>query len=292
MAATVRPRLTIPIAHGRLVYRRRPLVMGILNITPDSFSDAGLYVDPDSAVQRGLQMEAEGAGLLDVGGESTRPGSLPVSLDEELRRVVPVIRRLAATVAIPISIDTSKAEVARQAIDAGASIVNDVSALRADSRMAGVVAQSQATVILMHMRGTPRMMQQAPRYRDVVAEVIRFLKDSARRALAAGIRAERILVDPGLGFGKTLRHNLELLRELKRLCALGYPVVLGPSRKSFIGSTLHVDVQERLAGTLACVAHAHRCGVHIVRVHDVQPAVQLVRMLEAIDAAGPARREH
>lgn len=266
--------------------RRCVLVMGVLNVTPDSFSDGGLYADPEHAVERGIQMAAQGADWLDVGGESTRPGAMTVSLDEELRRTIPVITRLARAVRIPLSIDTSKAEVARQALKAGAVIVNDVSALQHDPRMASVVSCHRARVILMHMRGTPRTMQRAPRYRDVVDDVAGFLAQAAARAEAAGIARHRILIDPGLGFGKTLRHNLLLMRHLDRCVSMGYPVVIGPSRKSFIGAVLHADVPQRLAGTLACVAVAQRCGAHVVRVHDVESAVQMLRMLDAIEQAG------
>jgi len=261
----------------------------VLNVTPDSFSDGGSFLSPSAAVRRGVQMAREGADLIDVGGESTRPGAVGVSLKEELRRVLPVIRRLREAVRVPLSIDTSKAEVARQAIEAGAAVVNDVTALRHDREMAAAVAESRAAVILMHMRGTPRTMQRRPRYHDVVDEVEAFLIAAAERAQGAGIERSRILVDPGLGFGKTVGHNLALLRALPRLIRLGFPVVVGPSRKSFIGKTLGAEVGERLAGTLACVAFAHRCGARVVRVHDVQPAVHLLKMLEAIDHA--ARRE-
>jgi len=263
--------------------------MGVLNITPDSFSDGGVFLDPDAAVARGNEMAKEGADLIDIGGESTRPGSTGVSLEEELRRVIPVVRRLAHTVRIPLSIDTSKAEVASQALEEGASIVNDVTALRNDPAMASVVARRHAKVILMHMRGTPQTMQQRPRYRDVVREVAAFLDDAARRAIAAGIARTRILLDPGLGFGKTLEHNLELLRGLPELISLGFPVVIGPSRKSFMSRVIDAQVHERLPGTLACLAQGVRCGVQIVRVHDVRPAVQFIRMLRAIDET-PAKR--
>ncbi|MBI4342642.1 MAG: dihydropteroate synthase [Candidatus Omnitrophica bacterium] len=282
-------RLTIPCGRTRLVCRGRPLVMGILNVTPDSFSDGGHYADPEAALMRAIRMEAEGADLIDVGGESTRPGSAGVPAAEELRRVMPVIERLARTLRIPVSVDTAKAEVAERAFEAGASILNDVTALRHDPRMAGVAARAKAAVILMHMRGTPRTMQRAPRYRDVVEEVAGFLQEAALRAQVQGIARNRLLIDPGLGFGKTVTHNLELMRSLDRFVALGMPVVAGPSRKSFIGKVLEADVPDRLVGTLACVAQAQRCGVHIVRVHDVGPAVQLIHMLEAIEASHAAR---
>ena len=259
------------------------LVMGILNVTPDSFSDGGRFFDPAAAVTQGIRLVEEGADYLDVGGESTRPGSEPVSLEEELRRVIPVIRRLAQAVRTPLSVDTSKAEVARQAIEAGAALVNDVTALRGDPDMAGVLARSDASVILMHMPGTPRTMQRQPRYRHVVTDVRRFLQDAVHRAEKAGIARRRILIDPGLGFGKTVAHNLALLRGLPELVRLGFPVVIGPSRKTFIGTTLDVGIEDRLVGTLACVASAHQAGASMVRVHDVKPAVQLLRMLRAID---------
>lgn len=232
---------------------------------------------------RGIQMAAEGADLIDIGGESTRPGARRVPLQEELDRVVPVVARLAKAVDVPLSIDTSKAEVARQALAAGASIINDVTALRGDPLMASVVAQARASVILMHMQGTPLTMQRRPRYHDVVVEVLAFLRSAARRAEEAGIERRRILIDPGLGFGKTVTHNLQLMAALDRFTASGYPVVIGPSRKSFIAKTLNDEAGDRLAGTLACVAAAQRAGVHLVRVHDVRPAVQLIRILEAIE---------
>jgi len=263
--------------------------MGILNVTPDSFSDGGRYLDPDMAFRRGVQIVAEGADVLDVGGESTRPGSRGVSLQEELRRTIPVIRRLTKEVRVPISIDTAKAEVALRAIDAGASMVNDVTALRGDPAMASVVARHKAAVILMHMRGEPRTMQRRPRYHDVVADVASFLAAAAVRAQEAGVDPGRILVDPGLGFGKTVSHNLTLTRCLDRFVALGFPVMIGPSRKSFIGKTLNVEVDDRLAGTLACVAMAWWHGVHLVRVHDVKASIQCLQMLEAIRGAHASR---
>lgn len=293
-----RDREPFPCGRRRVNFHTRPLVMGILNVTPDSFSDGGRSLHADAAVRRAGQLAAEGADLIDVGGESTRPGSQPVPVEEELRRVVPVIRMLAGRVRVPVSVDTSKAEVASQALDAGASMVNDVTALRGDPRMASVIARARVPVILMHMRGTPRTMQRAPRYHDVVADVNAFLVDAMHRAEAAGIARERILLDPGLGFGKTVAHNLLLLRHLDELVALGRPVVVGPSRKSFIGRVLVAPParrvparsDERLSGTLACVAMAAEQGAHVVRVHDVKATVQFLTMWRAIhDAAG---REH
>ncbi len=259
--------------------------MGILNITPDSFSDGGLFLNPDQAIRQARRMVEDGAGAIDVGGESTRPGSAPVPLEEELRRVIPVVRALTTRFKIPISIDTSKAEVARQALAAGASIVNDVTALRADAQMGRVIAQARAAVILMHMRGTPQTMQRAPRYHDLIEDVRAFLAEAIRRAQTAGIQPNRIWIDPGLGFGKTVRHNLLLLRHLDALVALGNPVVIGPSRKSFIGRVLVAEVSQRLNGTLACVAYAMRQGAAMVRVHDVKPTVEFIRMWNAIEDA-------
>ena len=288
------PLRIIPCAHQTsLRYRGAPLVMGVLNVTPDSFSDGGAYVNPDAAVERGLQMVEEGADLIDVGGESTRPGAWAVPLDEELRRVVPVVKRLSKVVSVPISVDTSKADVALRALDAGASIINDVTALQADAQMARVVVRSKAAVILMHMRGTPRTMQDHPRYHNVVEEVRAFLQSAAARAESAGISSSQILLDPGLGFGKTFTHNLTLMRQLDQFVSLGNAIVIGPSRKSFIGATLDVPLEDRLVGTLACIASAYHRGVHLVRVHDVRPTVQLIHMLDAIEPAPHAtRREH
>ncbi|MBI3321228.1 MAG: dihydropteroate synthase [Candidatus Omnitrophica bacterium] len=274
---------TIPCAGRQVRYAGRPLVMGVLNVTPDSFSDGGAYEDSPRAIRRALEMVEEGADAIDVGGESTRPGAREVSLDEELRRVLPVIERLAEAIRVPISIDTSKAEVARRALEAGADIVNDVTALRGDPRMLEVVAQHNAAVILMHMRGVPRTMQRRPRYHHVVEEVATFLTDAAERTERAGVAHSSILIDPGLGFGKTVAHNLTLMKALPEFVGLGFPVVIGPSRKSFLGETLQADLADRVWGTLGCVAYAHRCGVHVVRVHDVRPAVHLLRMLEAIE---------
>ncbi len=256
--------------------------MGILNVTPDSFSDGGRFFDQDAAVERGVEMAAQGAAIIDIGGESTRPWAVGVSAAEELRRVLPVVKRLAHRVRVPISVDTSKAPVAEAALDAGAMIINDISALRTDPAMASVVASHEATVILMHMAGTPATMQQRPRYRHVTQDVCRFLRGAVERAEAGGITHKRIWLDPGLGFGKTVRHNLQLLRELELIVALGYPVVLGPSRKFFIGETVEAPIDDRLAGTLACVEQAQRCRVHVVRVHDVPQTVQFLRMCEAI----------
>lgn len=266
--------------------------MAVLNVTPDSFSDGGRHLDPGLARARAEALAAEGADVIDIGGESTRPGAAPVPLDEELRRVIPVVRRVAKALRVPVSVDTSKAEVAQRALDAGARIINDVTALRGDPAMAAVAARTGTQIILMHMRGIPGTMQRRPRYRDVVRDVAAFLEEAARRAQAAGIARRRIWLDPGLGFGKTVSHNLALLGGLDRLAALGYPVVIGPSRKSFLGALLDADIGERLAGTLACVAAAWQRGARMVRVHDVRPAVELLTVLQAIEHGHAPRREH
>lgn len=259
-----------------------PLVMGVVNATPDSFSDGGLFLEKEKAIARGIALVEAGADLLDIGGESTRPGSTGVSAEEELSRVIPVIGALARRVAVPLSVDTSKALVASEALKAGASIINDVTALTGDGAMAAVAAKSRAAVILMHMQGSPKTMQRSPRYRDVADEVARYLIKQAKQAQDAGIPASRIWIDPGFGFGKGLEHNLALMRSLKTLVGLGFPVVIGPSRKSFIGKILNADIEERLSGTLACVAWAYQAGVRMVRVHDVKETVHLLKMLQAI----------
>lgn len=260
--------------------------MGILNVTPDSFSDGGRYLDPAVACARAQAMVAEGADLIDVGGESTRPGAAPVPPEEELRRILPVIQALAPVLSVPISVDTRKAVVARAALAAGASLVNDVTALKSDPAMADVVAEAGVPVILMHMQGTPETMQEAPRYTDVVAEVAAWLQEAAADARARGLAEEQLLIDPGIGFGKHPEHNLQLLRSLDRLVETGYPVVVGPSRKSVIGAVLEVGPDERLAGTAAAVAWAAAAGAAMVRVHDVRAMAQVVRMTAAIHRGG------
>jgi dihydropteroate synthase len=247
-------------------------VMGILNVTPDSFSDGGCFSDPARAVEHGLAMEREGASIIDVGGESTRPGAEPVPEREELARVVPVIEGLrAAGLRAAISTDTSKARVAAAALDAGADLVNDVSALRADPGMAELVAARGVPCVLMHMQGEPRTMQRDPRYADVVGEVRAFLEERLRAARAAGIAEERIWLDPGIGFGKTMEHNLTLLRELGTLAELGRPIVIGTSRKSFLGGITGRDFTGLAAATLATSVLAYERGARVFRVHDVAP---------------------
>jgi dihydropteroate synthase len=260
----------------------RTLVMGIVNVTPDSFSGDGLSLDAGAAVKLGTQQVEQGADILDVGGESTRPGSDPVPADEEIERVVPVIEGLAAQVEVPISVDTRKAEVARAALEAGAAIVNDVSA-GADPAMLELVRDSGAGLVLMHMRGEPKTMQEAPRYDDVVREVRDFLADRIGAAVAAGVARGQLCADPGIGFGKDLAHNLALLRDIGSFRDLRVPILVGPSRKRFIGQLTDArDPQDRVEGTAAAVAWCAVQGVEIVRVHDVGEMVKVVRVIDAI----------
>ena len=258
---------------GESLALRRPLLMGAINLTPDSFYAASRAISAEDAVRAGLKMEEDGADILDLGGESTRPGSDPVSEEEETRRVLPALSELALRVKIPISIDTSKAAVARRALEAGAAILNDVSALRADAKMPGV-ARRYRVVVLMHMLGRPKTMQEAPRYRDVVGEVLDFLQGRIAACQAAGGDVERVWIDPGIGFGKTAEHNLEILKRLEEFLALGRPLLLGASRKSFIGAALScseglLPPELRLEGSLAVACRAAAAGVHALRVHDV-----------------------
>jgi dihydropteroate synthase len=247
-------------------------IMGVVNVTPDSFSDGGLFLDTDDAVRHALELAAEGADILDVGGESTRPGAQPVAEDEERRRVVPVIERIVgARAPVQLSVDTSKPDVARAALDAGATYVNDVTAFRADPGMAGLVAERGVECCLMHMLGEPRTMQDDPRYGDVVSDVKGFLEERLAFAVAEGVPEERVMLDPGIGFGKTLEHNLELLRRLDEIVALGRPVVVGTSRKSFLGRITGREVGERLPGTIATNVLALERGASVFRVHDVAP---------------------
>jgi dihydropteroate synthase len=266
----------------RLVLGERTLLMGIVNVTPDSFSDGGRFDDAEAAVQQGLQLVADGADILDVGGESTRPGSDPVTADEERARVLPVIEKLSAEVDVPISVDTRKATVARAAVDAGASIVNDISA-GADPDMFDAVRGRSTGMVLMHMKGEPKTMQEDPTYDNVVAEVHEFLRERVESAVFAGIDADRLCVDPGIGFGKSLEHNLELLRHLDAFEDLGVPVLVGPSRKRFIGAlTRDDDPAGRVDGTAAAVAWCALHLVDVVRVHDVKEMARVVRVIDAI----------
>jgi dihydropteroate synthase len=272
----------------------RVAVMGIVNVTPDSFSDGGRFLDPDAAVAHGIELAEQGADVLDVGGESTRPGAAPVPADEELRRVVPVVERLTATTTVPLSIDTTKAAVARSALDAGATVVNDVSAGRLDPEILGVAAEAGAGYVVMHMQGEPRTMQADPRYDDVVAQVGDFLADRIEVARAAGVAEGALAADPGIGFGKTVEHNLRLLAGLPALAErVGVPVLVGTSRKTFVAKVLaragaasgDLPVDQREEGTLATVVWAVERGASIVRVHDVLPAVRAVRLVDALHSA-------
>jgi len=263
----------------------RGVIMGVINVTPDSFSDGGNFVSVDAAVEHGLRLAEEGAEILDIGGESTRPGAASVSVEEELRRVIPVIEGLAGKTAAALSIDTSKASVARAAVAAGAEIINDVTALRGDDGMARVAGESGCGVVLMHMRGTPRTMQQDPHYDDVVAEVAEHLARRVDAARAAGIAADRIAIDPGIGFGKTVEHNLQLIAGLGRFAALGHPVMLGVSRKSFLATAAQCpDVEDRDVPTAVLTAEGYRLGVRIFRVHAVRPNLQALRLAESLAA--------
>jgi dihydropteroate synthase len=258
--------------------------MGVVNVTPDSFSDGGAFLDPDTAVAHGLQLVADGADLLDIGGESTRPGSDPVPLEVELERVLPVIRRLAHETDVPISIDTVKAAVAEQAIRAGAGFVNDVSALRHDPAMAEVVAEAGVPVCLMHMLGEPKTMQRDPHYADVVAEVAAFLAERVGFARSSGIAPDQICVDPGIGFGKTAEHNWSLLRHLDRIAAVGPPLLVGASRKSFLGRLTGEPEEGREFATVAVNLDAVRRGAWMLRVHAVKPTRQALAVAAAIEA--------
>ncbi len=266
----------------------RTRIMGILNVTPDSFSDGGRYTGTATAVEHGLRMEEEGADFIDVGGESTRPGAMTVAPDEEVRRVIPVIEALSAKAGVPISVDTRNADVAERALGAGASIVNDISGLRHDPRMAAVIGAWGASAILMHMRGTPATMQDNPRYNDLIGEIKAYFRGSVRLATDAGIR--QIVLDPGIGFGKTPGHNLEIIGRLREFADLGYPVMVGVSRKSFIGAILGLPVGERLEGTIGASVAAVMKGARILRVHDVREVVRAVRVAEAILAWDAAHK--
>jgi dihydropteroate synthase len=256
--------------------------MGVVNVTPDSFSDGGWFFDVDRAVLQGERLAAEGADLLDVGGESTRPFSAPIPAEEEIRRVIPVITELSKRTSIPIAIDTCKARVARLALEAGATILNDVSALRFDPEMSRLAATVDVPLVLMHMQGVPRNMQLEPHYDSLLSEVIGFLEERIQYACAAGVARNRIIVDPGIGFGKTVEHNLLLVKHLDALSALGRPILFGPSRKAFIGAVLDKAVTEREPGTWAAVCAGIVKGAHILRVHEVAVCRQLVDMLDAV----------
>ncbi len=261
-------------------------LMGVLNVTPDSFSDGGLYFDREKAIERGLRMVEEGADFIDIGGESTRPGSKPIGSEEELRRVIPVIKSLAKKANVPISIDTNKSTVAERAIEAGAEIINDISGLHFDPDLGQVAARRDAPIILMHIRGTPQTMQKDVHYDSLFSEILFYLKESIQRAESAGIDPQQIIIDPGIGFGKNLEDNLLIIKNLSEFRILGKPILLGTSRKSFIGKILNAEANERLEGTLSSIAICVFNGAHIIRCHDVLQAKKAIAVADAIRMAG------
>lgn len=268
--------------NGRIDMRGRTALMGILNVTPDSFSDGGRFLRAEEAIAHGVRMAEDGADIIDIGGESTRPGAAPVPVEEEARRVIPVVRGLRRAVSIPLSIDTRKAAIARRALDEGADVINDVSALRTDPEIAFVAAAERVPVVLMHMQGTPQTMQKSPLYGNLVEEIKEFLTGRIQAALERGVDLSRIIVDPGIGFGKDLAHNLTLLRELPALSALSRPILVGVSRKTFIGRILGSDPGERLEGSLAAAVMAVAGGAHMIRAHDVKESFRALRVADAI----------
>lgn len=258
-------------------------IMGILNVTPDSFTDGGIFFQRDSAIEHGLRMAEDGADIIDIGGESTRPGSDPVGYEEEVRRTIPVIEELSKRVNIPVSIDTYKADVAKRALDAGASMVNDISGLRFDPEIAGVVAEHKVPVVLMHIKGTPMNMQVNPEYEALIPEILDYLRAGIRLAVDAGVGEDMIIIDPGIGFGKTFEHNLDILKNLREFTLLEKPVLIGPSRKAFIGKILgNAPASERMEGTAATVAVSIMNGANMVRVHDVKEMVKVAKVADAI----------
>jgi dihydropteroate synthase len=277
-----RKRFDCRVGEETLIFGERTYVMGILNVTPDSFSDGGHYLDPEEAVTHALQLVEEGADFIDVGGESTRPGAERVTEEEELRRILPVVERLAREGGIRISVDTYKAGVARAAIDAGAHMINDISALRFDADMAPLIANTGVPVVLMHIKGTPTDMQHNPVYEDVIGEVLESLEESMEIGRRAGLSEAQMLIDPGIGFGKRLQDNLDILKHLSEFRVLGRPILLGTSRKSFIGTILDLPVEERLEGSAATVALGIMQGAHMVRVHDVREMTRVARMTDAV----------
>ena len=265
---------------------KQTLLMGVLNVTPDSFSDGGIFFDKEKAVARGLKMVEEGADFIDIGGESTRPGSKPLELDEELRRVIPVIESLSKEVDVPLSIDTYKSAVAKRAVEAGAQLINDISGLHFDPDLAKVAAKEDVPLVLMHIRGNPETMQKDIHYESLFSEIIQYLKESIQRAESAGVDPEQIVIDPGIGFGKTVEDNLFILKNLQEFKILGKPLLLGSSRKSFIGKILNADVTERLEGTLSSIVVGVLNGAHIIRCHDILQAKRAIAVADAIRLVG------
>ena len=287
-----RKRFRLRLRSRALVLGERTLIMGVLNVTPDSFSDGGAYLDSGDAVARALQMERDGADIVDIGGESTRPGSSPITIEEELRRIMPVIEALREKLTVPISVDTRRAKVAEAALKAGAELVNDVSGLRTDARLAEVARRARTPLLLMHMRGTPQTMQRGPFARDVIRDVMSGLREAVARAERAGVAKSKILIDPGIGFGKTHEQNFEILARLPEVARLGCPIVIGTSRKAFLGKALakpgeaSAPTAERILGTAATVTASILGGAHIVRVHDVAEMAGVVRVADSILNAG------
>jgi len=269
-----------------LTLGKRTLLMGVLNVTPDSFSDGGLFYDKEKAIPHGLRMVEEGADIIDIGGESTRPGSKPLELEEELRRVIPVIKSIAAEVDVPISIDTYKSTVAQKAIEAGAEMINDISGLNFDPTLAEVASREDVPLVLMHIRGTPETMQKNVHYDSLFSEILHYLKDSIHRAESAGLDPRQIIIDPGIGFGKTGEDNLFIIRNLFEFRILGKPILLGTSRKSFIGKILDTEVGDRLEGTLSSIAAGVLNGANIIRCHDVLQAKRAIAVVDAVRLAG------
>ena len=273
---------TLKWSNYTLELHKRTHIMWILNVTPDSFSDGGHYFKREKAIEHGLEMASNGADIIDVGGESTRPYAEKISIGEEIDRVIPVIEALRREISVPISIDSYKSDVVKEALNAGASIINDVSALRFDPFMAKTAAEAGVPVVVMHMKGTPENMQDNPCYEDLISEIRDFLEDAVDRAVMAGIREEMVIIDPGIGFGKTFDDNLKIIRDLSEFSSIQKPLMLGPSNKAFIGHILNKEPQERDTGSMAAVAYGVINGAHIVRVHNVEKTLETVTMIEAI----------
>jgi dihydropteroate synthase len=287
MAETIKTKkFTIKIGKKLFDLSQRTYLIGILNVTPDSFYDGGKFSNLDGAVKRGIKMAEEGADVIDIGGESTRPRSEPIGLEEELSRVIPVIERLSKEIEVPLSIDTYKSFVAKKALDSSASMVNDISALRFDPEMKKIAAEYKVPIVLMHIKGTPKNMQDDPYYDDVMKEISSYLKESIQIAKDAGIEEDKIIIDPGIGFGKRLEDNLDILKNLSILKTLEKPILVGPSRKSFIGKVLDLPPEERLEGSLGALAVAIFNGANLVRVHDVKESLRVAKLVDAIRKRG------
>lgn len=268
---------------GLFDFNKKTYIMGILNVTPDSFSDGGIYFDKSSAIQRAIQMVDEGADIIDIGGASTRPGSEPISIEEEIKRTIPVIESISGKLTIPISIDTYRAEVAEEALNAGASMVNDISGLRFDPKMSHVVAKHNVPLVIMHIKGTPKDMQNNPQYEALIPEIMDYIREGIRIALRAGVREDMVIIDPGIGFGKTFDHNLKIIKNLHEFTSLQKPILIGVSRKAFIGKLLNdAPPLERLEGTASATAISIFNGANIIRVHDVAEMLKVVKVADAI----------